>query len=466
MRLILVFICLLSLSGLARAETDYPSRDEMKDLVRRVSQLESGSVVRVRTSPGSPAWSVVPGWRVLELVPSGSSLLAVSSPSNGAARVVVSSSPGSGGLGRVSVGRGLSGDGTSTNPVQVDPSVVTNLVVGEGLSGLGTVEDPLVVVFPPDEIGLSWVATGSGVSGDGTATNPVVLDLDAGWGLLGSGSTNPVSVDPSILPAPAFPLSGDADCNHYGVTNAGRMQATTGVFRLLQATASSLGKATSGDLTVLGNLVVTGTTTQAHLVNVYTQVNLGTYTNLITETVYTTHVVYQVVYVYTNIVSTNTVQTFVDVGGTWDATNSAWVALPHFTDTRGGSLAAIGAWNFAGATVAGLDAVTASNLLAAGDGLHSSSPAIVANNQATVHLESNCWFALDAASGITNLVAVTNGAAPSDILAFALEIYNATNAVNTWGWGGMQFLGVTNSVSTNAFFIVVKPSALAAWQAF
>lgn len=83
---------------------------------------------------------------------------------------------------RVQIGAGLSGDGTSANPL-VAPAQPPTL--GRGLSGNGTAASPLTVTLPA----FSGVAVDAPLTGTGTASSHLGLALVANGSLTGDGTT-------------------------------------------------------------------------------------------------------------------------------------------------------------------------------------------------------------------------------------------------------------------------------------
>lgn len=165
----LFLLALLFLAAFAAshsvAETDYIARESLKKLERRVRGLEDGFSLRVLQLPGDTLWTEVPGWRTLELVPAGGAQLSAVEIGSTTARVVVTTSVGGGGsLSEVlSDGTTIVGTGVASNVLRVAPALL--------------------------------------------ATIPT----NFGYGLLGAGTTSPLSVDPGILFTDA-----PSDTNTYG----------------------------------------------------------------------------------------------------------------------------------------------------------------------------------------------------------------------------------------------------------
>ncbi|MEI6084433.1 MAG: hypothetical protein WCS70_09050 [Verrucomicrobiota bacterium] len=107
---------------------------------------------------------------------------------------------------------------------------------------------------------------------------------------------------------------------------------STGGFALIVPGSSNVIVTSTINFPVIFNNPVTfnSTVTNATVINLSTNIILGTTTNYVATTVYSTQVVYQVTnyQVITNSMTTNTVNTYVDVGGTWDASQSALVKFP------------------------------------------------------------------------------------------------------------------------------------------
>ena len=164
----LIFAAAFALAAACFAETDYPSKDDLRALQRRVESLESGFSASVQLTPGG-SWSNVPGWRSLQLAPAAGATLAAAKVGDVLRVTIRAPQAASGAV--TNVGWGLVGSGT-TNPLSVDPSVLapstTNF--GPGLVGSGTTNplsvDPGLVAFTlaprDDQAYLAWDAASNG----------------------------------------------------------------------------------------------------------------------------------------------------------------------------------------------------------------------------------------------------------------------------------------------------------------
>ncbi|TXH09816.1 MAG: hypothetical protein E6R03_16195 [Hyphomicrobiaceae bacterium] len=198
----------------------------------------------------------------------------------------------------------------------------------------------------------------------------------------GSGSST------TIITYATFPLTEDVSATStsgtpHSITGGATFAAVTGRFDTLLARLATIssnllvvghtylfgdldvggattvdGLQSDGNVVINGDLTVNGTEYLNTVINLSTTVVMGVTTQYVTETVYSTQVVYQTTVVYTNVITTNTITTYVNVGGTWDASNALWVATPHIYDpaTNDGPLRAIGNWDFSAANVTGLPA--------------------------------------------------------------------------------------------------------------
>lgn len=268
---------------------------------------------------------------------------------------------------------------------------------------------------------LSITGTGNAITGATAAADTLTLQR----GEIESGGSG-------------FPLTNNADMAKYSLTNGLTVQATNGQFKTLAVSGgnTTLGALTAGNTTIQGNLTVTGTTYNITTVNISTNYYVGVSTTYVDEVRYSTNYTYT--YVYTNIVSTNTVNTYVDVGGTWDASNSAWAAFPHFVDTASGNLVGIGTWDFTGATLIGLPAQGVTNIGSSmtGNGLETALD-VDWGTATTTAMTNIDWASFD--GGITNIGDGLTG----DGLANALEVErwadveemleNQTNVVSVAG---------------------------------
>ena len=132
-----------------------------------------------------------------------------------------------------------------------------------------------------------------------------------------------------------------------GITNGGN--ATLGTLNVGTITAGS-------GLQINGTLTVTGNTYQVTVINISTNVYAGTTTNYVNQTIYSTNVSYTTFLVTTNQTITNTVDTYVNLGGNFTVGNGAsfWgtnasIYLPTLTVT-GALSQATGTWDWTGAT--------------------------------------------------------------------------------------------------------------------
>ena len=281
-------------------------------------------------------------------------------------------------------------------PVAVDADTTVRMVIGPSATGtlyavrtnLATVTNAYEIQWPTigtNSAGEAWFYTlffdrdgytywsGSGKlyieETTSTASNGIEW-IEYTSTILGATVNEPhtVATNDGILAftvtadGSGFPLTNNADMAKYSLTNGLTVQATNGQFKTLAVSGgnTTLGALTAGNTTIQGNLTVTGTTYNITTVNISTNYYVGVSTTYVDEVRYSTNYTYT--YVYTNIVSTNTVNTYVDVGGTWDASNSAWAAFPHFVDTASGNLVGIGTWDFTGATLIGLPAQGVTNI--------------------------------------------------------------------------------------------------------
>jgi hypothetical protein len=133
--------------------------------------------------------------------------------------------------------------------------------------------------------------------------------------------------------------NGNATLN---ILNAGTISANTGTFTTLRA----------GNLTVNNDLTVNGTT----IYNDYQYVVITSGTNYVQQTIYSTNVSYTTYYVITNAVVTNTVNTYINIGGsftmgsnsTFIASNAASLYFPNFIITNN-YLRATNTWDWSNA---------------------------------------------------------------------------------------------------------------------
>lgn len=204
----------------------------------------------------------------------------------------------------------------------------------------------------------------------------------------------------------------------------------------------------SNNISVGGNITVPvaflDNVTYTTVINVSTQVNVGTTTNYVAAVVYSTNYSYEVTI---RERATNVL----DVIGGWvfnnsylNATNASYVSTPHFTDTKGGSLVATGAWDFTGATVTGLTAgvdVTITN------GLLKNAGGLLTKSGDTVSLSTNGW-------SFGTAGAVTNETDPVFVAA-SNQFYLASN----------PSLYVTKAVTNGLATPAVTNGLLASWAA-
>ena len=174
-------------------------------------------------------------------------------------------------------------------------------------------------------------------------------DIVAGNGITitPSGGSLTVAINPTVVVT-----NGAAVTNLTGHTKGFVFNSATNTSPLQVGQTIPFGFTVGGDVTITGNLSVVENTYLNNVVNQYTTILNGT--NYVTQTIYTTNQSYEVIIreLATNVLSV--------VGG-WvfnnsylNATNASWVATPHFTDTKGGSLVARGSWDFTGATLSGV----------------------------------------------------------------------------------------------------------------
>lgn len=99
------------------------------------------------------------------------------------------------------------------------------------------------------------------------------------------------------------------------------------------------------------------------VINISSNFIIGVTTDNVTFVRYETNFLYLVI--STNAVTTNTVNTIVNIGGTVNYTNAAYVLEPHFKDTGGGNLVFFGTLDFTGTSIIGLtpgDGLTTNNV--------------------------------------------------------------------------------------------------------
>jgi hypothetical protein len=197
-------------------------------------------------------------------------------------------------------------------------------------------------------------------------------------------------------------------------------------------------------LTINGTLTVTGNTYQVTVINISTNVYAGTSTNYVNETIYSTNISYTTYLVVTNQTITNTVDTYVNIGGNFTVGNGAsfWgtnasIYLPTLTIT--GTLAqATGTWDWAGATwlnpptnnwvfgtpgavtnsaseVSGLTLTTSGGIVTLGGSIPPSGDALTTNqvngliaSGITVKADSNKTVSV-VINGVTNTVIIGTG---------------------------------------------------------
>lgn len=148
----------------------------------------------------------------------------------------------------------------------------------------------------------------------------------------------------------------------------------------------------SSGVLVQGDLVVTGTFYQFATVNWTTNVNVGVTTTYVYSTVFSTQILYQVIVAYTNRVTTNNVETYVNDGGsftmgaasTFNATNAAQVLFPTFSSV-GTNSEFTGRIGFSGAVVDGLPAAGATNIAAGSSDSFDAEKATLTWNTDVVH---------------------------------------------------------------------------------
>lgn len=264
--------------------------------------------------------------------------------------------------------------GGATNLV---PEVTTNLITGtwekkpESIVSATNIDAfTAQVVFTNDferllYVRLVDVSGGSGVPvfrvfggiafGDGEA----ITDWPQGT-ILGATVNEPhtVATNDGILAftvtadGSGFPLTNDVSADGFDLEKVDRLSATNGRFNSLVVSNGLvvLGTTALRDTVVTGNLTVVGT---------YYAISNVVTTTYVDEVVYATQEVFQATIVYTNVVTTNSVYTYVNGGGTWDATNAAWVGIPGLLAVLGGTNSASSTWDFSAAAVRGLPFPTA-----------------------------------------------------------------------------------------------------------
>jgi hypothetical protein len=285
----------------------------------------------------------------------------------------------------------------------------------------GAVEGAATVVLngaESDPVFSAWVVTGSGGSGSG------------------------------------FPATNHMNAAGYNLTNAGTVQASAFQGGTFSGSSFSGGNFSGGNMTLSGNLTVNSNVTYNTVINESTTVYLGT--NYITNTAVTQVYTTNNVYLYTNLVEVNWVtnyteyQTYVNVGGYFDAGLSDWVVIPHLTDSND-VVTASGTWDFTGAIVTGITASGGSTITNIGYGLTGTgdetalavdTSLIATGTPLYAYTETDpdfgSWRANDFTSAVEALVgstAVTN----ASVLSYGVSnLVHEAVALNTndFGWDG------------------------------
>lgn len=199
---------LLVLAAVSASAQTADLRRDLERMDRRLRALEAAPSLRVLSRPGMvpQQWTEVPGWRTLELVPAGGTTFETTSGQK-TVRVVVRTT---GGAGQLSVTNGIGGDG-GASPLRV------RLGAGLAFDGSGNVSlsMPDCAYFPQGiTLGTNaWTNEAGTLRWDPATTNVQFSDgsgwrevgrgsssvTNFGWGLAGSGTTNPLSVDPTVF---------------------------------------------------------------------------------------------------------------------------------------------------------------------------------------------------------------------------------------------------------------------------
>lgn len=465
---------LLVLAAVSASAQTADLRRDLERMDRRLRALEAAPSLRVLSRPGMvpQQWTEVPGWRTLELVPAGGTTFETTSGQK-TVRVVVRTT---GGAGQLSVTNGIGGDG-GASPLRV------KLGAGLAFDGSGNVSlsMPDYAYFPRGvTLGTdAWTNAAGTLRRAPDGFRPQVSD-GANWYPVGDlsdapsdtnayarkgGAWVPVPTNPPSGSGSGFPLTNDVSAGGFALEGAGLLSAN--YLRLqdgayvtndvsLRDLAVRRNAAVFGDVVVHGNFTLIGSATNL----VYTVVDIRTNvyggTNYVDTTVYSTQVVYQTI-VYTNMVTTNEVYTYVSVGGTWDAADAAWVAVPGlYADGESGTNSATGTWDFSGGTTIGLDefdpAFTAAlpGLL---DGSRSVVDYPVTSANATVALDAtNKAYRVhcSGAGTITNWSIAGVSTAALDVVAVQLEPGAATDF--SWGTALATNVALPAANSTNVYF--------------
>ena len=415
-----LLIGLLLITTCAFGETDYVARDLVKQLARRVESLETNNSVSVFNGA---TWSTVPGWRSLELVPSGAVSILPSQPGLGRARLLI---------GVTNSGGGGSGSGF--------PLKSNGNLASYGLTN-GSLLQAVTGRF--DSIILGGVAK------------------TEWWDLTSYAPTVDLAEAVTAVP-PGFPLTTNGDMNGKSLTNGATVRATNGVFQNTTAGALGATSAALGPTTVTGDLTVYGTRYENEIVITQTREDVYLGTNYITTDHYQTNMVYEntVVTTGTTVVITNDIETYVNVGGnftmssgsTFRASVAQDVYLPglHSSTNGGTNTTATGQWDFTLASVLGLPSQGATNV---GTGL--------------------VGDGLDTALSVSNYAEIVSGAANGttaygwgDHSTNSYLVENDTNYLGTGiAWSGGKLVttgeGVVTSLSPN----LVVTDASNAWSA-
>ena len=217
-----------------------------------------------------------------------------------------------------------------------------------------------------------------------------------------------------------FPLTKNESAAWYSITNVGTVVASNGQFGAIEADSATLNGNLDinngnvdiiGDVSIYGDLTVTGTTWSITTINQITNVNMGTVTNWYTEARYYTSYWSQII--YTNIITTNSVTTYIVQGGSIDATNATYVALPDLY-IAGNTATATGIWDFTGAVVTGLQAGGSSGTEAEAE------PGVV-TPEASVTVPLSNWLQYYAPTGAT-AISIDTKTSETNIASVRLDL--------------------------------------------
>ena len=202
--------------------------------------------------------------------------------------------------------------------------------------------------------------------------------------------------------------------------------------------------------TITGSLNVNGTIIYTTIVNITTNVYAGTITNYVNDSIYTTNILS--IITVTNTVTTNTVNTYVNIGGsftmgngsTFIGSNAASIYFPGLTLT-GGMTSASGSWDWTGATWVN---PPTNGWVFGTTGALTNSGGVLTSTNGIVSLATNDWK-FGTPNAITNITgggtwSITNGtgAFTPAVLDFASLTGNiSTSQLPTVGFSGGTWLG-------------------------